>query len=123
MMIEGKAFPPQCLSRILAAVLRVMPITSDIWLGAGHQRTKPLFWKSSATGSTPAMRDGQWKLHLPRQQRGTPELYDLSTDPSESTNVADANPQVLARLTKHLRAWVAELPETYEKSGEKNSDE
>ncbi len=69
------------------------------------------------------MRNGQWKLHLPRKQRGTPELYDLSADPSESTNVADANPQVLARLTQQLGVWVAELPEAYEKSGEKNADE
>lgn len=89
---------------------------SDIWLGADRERTKPLFWKPSSTGSTPAMRDGKWKLHLPRKQRGIPELYDLSVDPSESTNVADLHPQVLARLTKQLRSWVAELPTQYEKT-------
>ncbi|MEL7500714.1 MAG: sulfatase-like hydrolase/transferase [Planctomycetota bacterium] len=88
---------------------------SDIWFGADRERSKPLFWKTSATGSTPAMRTGKWKLHLPRRQRGEPELYDVSTDPSESQNVADKHPEVVARLSKTLRAWVAELPADYEK--------
>ncbi|MHC4880371.1 MAG: sulfatase family protein [Planctomycetota bacterium] len=88
---------------------------ADIWLGANRQRTKPLFWKASAIGSTPAMRTGKWKLQLPRRQRGEPELYDLSADPSESLNVADEHPDVVARLRKTLRVWVAELPDEYEK--------
>lgn len=92
---------------------------SDIWLGADRERTKPLFWKSSATGSTPAMRVGKWKLHLPRKQRGKPELYDLSLDPSESNNIAEAHPEVVGRLGKSLRAWVAELPENYEKANKR----
>lgn len=92
---------------------------SDIWLGGDRQRTKPLFWKSSSTGSTPAMRVGKWKLHLPRKQRGEPELYDLSLDPSEGNNVAEAHPKVVDRLGKSLQAWVAELPTKYEKAKEK----
>lgn len=89
---------------------------SDIWFGADRERTKPLFWKTSSTGSTPAMRVGKWKLHLPRKQRGEPELYDLSIDPSESKNVAAENPDVATHLRKKLRAWVAELPTQYEKT-------
>lgn len=88
---------------------------SDIWFGAERQRGKPLFWKSSATGSTPAMRDGTWKLHLPRKQRGKVELYNLSVDPAESNNVVEEHPEIVARLGKTLRAWVAELPDDYEK--------
>ena len=94
---------------------------SDIWLGVDRQRSKPLFWKSSASGSTPAMRAGKWKLHLPRKQRGLPELYDLSKDPSESNNVAKSHREVVDRLTRLLRTWVAELPETYEKTKEKKA--
>lgn len=90
---------------------------SDIWLGVDRQRTNPLFWKASATGSTPAMRDGNWKLHLPRRQRGEAELYDLSVDPGESKNVAAEHPHVVARLRGILQAWVDELPHEYEKSG------
>lgn len=92
---------------------------SDVWLGADRKRTKPLFWKCSAAGSSPAMRVGKWKLHLPRKQRGEPELYDLSLDPSESNNVAETHPEVVGRLGKSLRAWVAELPANYEKAKER----
>jgi N-acetylgalactosamine-6-sulfatase len=94
---------------------------SDIWLGAERQRTKPLFWKTSSTGSAPAIRDGKWKFHQGRKRDQGIELYDLSTDPSESNNVAEQYPDVVANLRKKLRAWVAELPEAYEKTGDKKT--
>ena len=89
---------------------------SDIWFGKSRERQTPLFWKSSATGSTPAMRDGKWKLHLPRRQRGEPELYDLTADPSESDNVAKQHPDVVEQMSKTLQAWAAQLPTQYEKA-------
>lgn len=95
---------------------------SDIWRGTERQRSKPLYWKTSSTGAASAMRDGNWKLHLPRQLVGPPELYDLSIDPSETNNVGDANPDVLKRLTRQLRVWNAELPAAYEKSGKRDDD-
>ncbi len=59
-----------------------------------------------------AVRQGDWKLHLPREQRQlpfwdknktfadveSPVLYNLRTDRAESTNVAAANPMVVGRL-------------------------
>ena len=89
---------------------------SDIWLGAKRPRGKTLFWKTSSTGSTPAIRNGKWKLHLNRKREGKLELYDLSVDPSESNSVAEEHPDVVASLRKNLRSWVAELPAQYEKS-------
>jgi len=63
------------------------------------------------------MRDGQWKLFMPvRRNGGEVELFDLATDISESNNVAKNHPDVVARLSKSLTAWVAELPEQYQKS-------
>ena len=59
------------------------------------------------------MRYGKWKLHIPR--RGAVELYDLSVDPSESENVAERHPEVLADLTARIRNWAAELPDSYDK--------
>ena len=91
---------------------------SDILLGADRQRTTPLFWKTSSPGGTPAMRDGDWKLHLGRRRGEGVELYDLSVDPSESNNVAEQHPEVVARLQKKLRTWVDELPQQYEKAGD-----
>ncbi len=52
-----------------------------------------------------AVRSGRWKLHLPRMKgRGEAarlsavELYDLHADLAETTNVAKAHPDVVARL-------------------------
>lgn len=96
---------------------------SDIWFGADRERSKPLFWKSSSTGSSPAIRDSKWKLHLPRRRDQEIELYDLSVDASESHNIAEKHPDVVAGLRKKLRTWVAELPDEYEKSKRKESKE
>jgi N-acetylgalactosamine-6-sulfatase len=89
---------------------------SDIWLGATRRRNKPLFWKPSAPNGSPAMRMDDWKLHLNgRGNREYVELYNLASDPSESRNVAEKHPDVVATMRKKLDAWVAELPDDYEK--------
>lgn len=62
--------------------------------------------------------EGKWKLLLtydgavsdryatsnPRDEL-RPQLYDLLSDPHENTNLAKANPQVVASLAKKLEAW------------------
>lgn len=92
---------------------------SDIWFGANRVRTKPLFWKTGSTGSAPAMRDGKWKFHLNTRRGNGIELYDLSVDPSESRNLADSHPDIVARLKVKLAAWVDELPKVYAKDAAK----
>jgi arylsulfatase A-like enzyme len=47
-----------------------------------------------------AVRSGSWKLHLKRQ-----ELYNLETDIGESTNVAEANQEVV----RHLRTLAQQM--------------
>jgi len=93
---------------------------SSIWKGESQERNKPLFWKIGNTGSTGVVRVGKWKLHE-ATRRSEAELYDLSTDPSESKNLAEDQPQVTAELTATLNAWTAELPEEYEKGKQKRN--
>lgn len=88
---------------------------SASWLGQEHRRTKPLFWKTSATGSPAAIRDDRWKLIYPLRGRGDVELYDLFTDPAETKNIASQHPRVAARLSTKVTAWTATLPKTYSK--------
>jgi arylsulfatase A-like enzyme len=61
--------------------------------------------------------EGDWKLLLtydgavgryaaihPRTER-RPQLYDLSADPHETTNVAAQHPEIVRRLAKKIAAW------------------
>lgn len=67
-----------------------------------------------------AIRQGRWKLHvLPPTHKASqaskarpaaePELYDLETDPTESTNVAAQHPDLVDRLSAELRARAEEI--------------
>lgn len=82
---------------------------SPAWLGRQWTRSRPLFWRRSGH-ARPVMRDGSWKLHGPAGRRRV-ELYDLSTDPGETRNVAGEFPEVVSRLTAALEGWVAALPD------------
>ena len=54
------------------------------------------------------VREGRWSLVNPRQGDAW-ELYDIDTDPGESTNVADDHPEVVARLAAAYDTWWASL--------------
>ena len=52
-------------------------------------------------GLVQAVRMGDWKLLQPAP--GKPfELYDLRTDIGESKDVADRNPEVVAKIKRYL---------------------
>jgi arylsulfatase A-like enzyme len=88
---------------------------SGIWLGKHRDRTHPLFWKTNRVQSDIGIRDGQWKLFHPTR-KGEVELYDLSADPRESTNVAAQHPDIVRRLTAKVEQWQATLPKDYAKT-------
>lgn len=87
---------------------------SDIWFGQTRERTKPLLWRTSSSGSQAVIREGKWKLHQADHKREA-ELYDLSDDPSESRNLAEQHPDVVDKLNAKLDTWKSELPKKYEK--------
>ena len=53
-------------------------------------------------GSIEAIRSGRWKLHVRKRRRELLELYDLSSDAGETTDVHADHPDVVARLTALL---------------------
>jgi arylsulfatase A-like enzyme len=63
---------------------------------AGHPQKQHeyLYWE---IGSWTAIRQGDWRAVQPKTG-GDWELYDLSTDPSESNDVSAQHPHVLAKL-------------------------
>jgi len=83
-------------------------------------RAKPLYWKSDAPWPARdgkpdhwvsfAVVDQKWKL-VANSKRDYVELYDLSADPLETADLAAANPEQVAILTKQLEEWITTLPD------------
>ena len=94
---------------------------STALLGRPTIRARPLFWEygrnTSAfafpTGAdrspTVAMREGDWKLLL-NADGSDCQLYDLKSDPKETTNLADKNHELTVRLKAKALAWRNSLP-------------
>src|SRR5690606_7171066 len=61
-----------------------------------------------------AVRNGKWKL-LCEFDGSLPQLYDLSSDPGETANLADKHSQLVARLTEAVQSWHASVQ--YAKKG------
>jgi arylsulfatase A-like enzyme len=77
----------------------------DLAVSGSHLRAQP--GDIPAKASTPFVVDERWG-YAPVGAAGQPELYDLAADPLAATDVADANPDVVAtmheRFLAHLRA-------------------
>jgi len=56
-----------------------------------------------------AMRQGNWKLLVNDTGAGT-ELYDLATDPSEKTSLAEQQPKPVGQIQQQLLASRKALP-------------
>ncbi|MEZ6080291.1 MAG: hypothetical protein R3C56_32860 [Pirellulaceae bacterium] len=72
--------------------------------GANTELPHPtLYWR---IGPDYAMRDGDWKLTA---QDGKAEVYHLSEDISESQNLAEQRPELLAKLQAKYDEWSAQM--------------
>jgi len=60
-----------------------------------------LFWRS---GSSKAVRKGDWKLVISEKTNKT-WLYNLATDKSETTDLAQQRPEIAAELQAALKQW------------------
>ena len=70
---------------------------------SGPIHTEPLFWEHEGNA---AMRDGDWKLV--REYQKPWELYDLSTDRTETHDLAAAEPQRRDAMIARWEAWATE---------------
>ncbi|MEY2879438.1 MAG: Arylsulfatase [Verrucomicrobiota bacterium] len=83
--------------------------------GQAVARTRPIFWEWTGKKAEPdwwprlAARDGDWKLLLTDDAQRV-ALHHIPSDRTESANVAQAHPEIVARLTQLALAWKATLP-------------
>jgi arylsulfatase A-like enzyme len=61
-----------------------------------------LYWEFHERGFQQAARSGDWKAIRPQADESL-ELYNLASDLSEKTNVAEKNPEVVAKMEKYLK--------------------
>ena len=83
------------------------------------RREKPLFWRAEAPWPAPKDRPDHWGSYaivsngwklIANQDLSYTELYDLSADPLEKTNLADRTQERRASLLNRLTAWRDSLP-------------
>lgn len=62
-----------------------------------------MYWEFPSYGGQVAIRMGDWKVvrqNLKNEKEPTLELYNLKDDPTETTNLADAHPEVLKKAAE-----------------------
>jgi N-acetylgalactosamine-6-sulfatase len=83
--------------------------------GFAFKRTKPIHWEWRGGHGPPylwphlGIRDGKWKMMV-NQELDRTELYDIEADWAETTDLAQANPNVVKALTKKALVWKSSLP-------------
>jgi len=81
---------------------------------AKQRKHQYLYWEFHEQGKKEAARMGRWKgvrLNVAKEPNGPIELYDLSTDIGETTNVAGDYPGIVHQIDEILR--VAHAPSTH----------
>jgi len=84
--------------------------------GEMKQRPRPIGFfhhgQTSLEDGYVAWNDNQYKLH--RRGADKYELYDLTNDLSETTDLADKLPEVTARMKKEMQAWLKSVYDSRE---------
>jgi arylsulfatase A-like enzyme len=114
--IGGAKLPPEVASQLDGEDL------SAALTGGLPARQRPLFWEygrnpnsfaypKEAYHRSPnlAVRDGNWKLLVNADGTGA-QLYDLTADPKETTDLAAQQPEITRRLSGQVLNWRKALP-------------
>ncbi|WP_298365804.1 arylsulfatase [uncultured Lutibacter sp.] len=65
-----------------------------------------LYWEFNHKGGKQAVRKGDWKgviYNVLKDKKARIELYNLAEDPSESNNIADKHPEIVAEIAQIMK--------------------
>lgn len=93
----------------------------EVYLQRRHYETGKV-GNFAATGEKFGIRSGGWK-YIVAADEGTYELFDLSRDPAETTNLYSEHPDEAHRLARRLRRWRRDLADQRLKSSGEISPE
>jgi len=115
-LVGGKKWDGLCgaldmFPTLMAMTGSTMPETrpldgKNIWPALRDRQPSPVESYYWIWHDEDAIRTAHWKLH---RFFGRFELYDIDKDEMESTNVADANPEVVKTLATQMDAWANSL--------------
>ena len=75
-------------------------------LGKEQKNHEYLYWEFHEQGGKIAVRMGNWKavkLDINKTPQGVTELYDLSNDIGETSNVASSNPEIVKKMEEIMK--------------------
>ena len=133
-MIRGPGIPAGTVTNQLTGTIDVLPTiaaitgqplpgkkidgkdVSKLWTGEVAKSPRTEFVHYTSRGDLEGIRSGDWKL-LVKKRRGRnaannpPQvmLFHLGKDVGEKNNVADANPDIVARLQARMQELDAEI--------------
>lgn len=89
-------------------------------LRGGHEARGPIFWHyphyaNQGGGPSASVRDGDWKLIEFYDVEPRRELYNLSNDLSETTDLAATETERLSVMTEQLHTWQKEVEALFPK--------
>ncbi len=71
-----------------------------------QEKHKSLYWEFHEDGGRQAVRMGNWKgvrLNVKKDNQAPIQLFDLSKDPKETTDLSQANPDVVKKITAVMK--------------------
>jgi arylsulfatase A-like enzyme len=127
---RGQGIPRGAISRVPFGFVDFLPTIAEIagapipsgldgvsalgaWRGKNSlPRSTPFYWElaNSKAGGLQALRDGDWKI-VRNGTQSAPELYNLSSDPSERNNLAASESARVTALLAKLEAQHVDSPE------------
>jgi len=81
-----------------------------VLLGQPMEPHRFFYWEFHERGTKQAVRMGEWKAVRPALEAPL-ELFNLNTDPRETTNVASLNPEIVRQIEAYLKGARTESPQ------------